>query len=99
MSEPTHPPAIERDEITGVRLSPDVAVSILHELREQRAAIEGLSRSSWLAYAQEIGRSTLPGGVRVDVVLVLGVAAAAGLLGSAGDVGALLRAWLGPVAP
>jgi hypothetical protein len=78
----------------------DTLTAILLELREQRAAIEDLARASWLAYAQEIGRSTLPGGVRLDVILVLGAAGATGLLGIQGDaVARALGALVGPVTP
>ena len=80
---PTDAPAPPRDEVpdldTDVRLSPEARdLAILRTLRELREA----SRETWLGYAQEIGRSTLPlVGIRVDVLLVLGLAAAAGLLG------------------
>lgn len=78
----------------------DALIGIFHELQEQRAerkaqneAIEELAKSSWLAYIQEIGRSTLPGvGIRVDQLFVIGIAGAAGLLGSTGDVGAQILA-------
>lgn len=78
----------------------DALIGIFHELQEQRAerkaqneAIEELAKASWLAYIQEIGRSTLPGvGIRVDQLFVIGIAGAAGLLGSTGDVGAQILA-------
>jgi hypothetical protein len=73
----------EEDPTTGLRQSPDsLLLAILLEQREQRRVIERVATSTWLGYAQEIGRSTLPGaGVRVDVVIVLGAAGAAGILG------------------
>lgn len=95
---PARVDAFDRD-ITAVRVHPDVVVSILHELREQRATLEEMAKGNLLAYVKEIGRSTLPGGIRVDVAIVLGLAAALGLLGNAGDVGARLVTALIGVSP
>jgi len=78
----------------------ETLAAILLELREQRQAIEDLARASWLGYAQEIGRATIPGGVRLDVILVLGAAGATGLLGVQGDtLPRMLAQLLGPVSP
>jgi len=81
----------------------DVALAlqaIVTELRQQRDAIQALQDATWIRYVQEIGRSTLPGGMRLDVLLVLGAAGAAGLLGVQGDtVGRVLGALVGGTAP
>ena len=70
------------------------------ELQQQRQAIQELEQATWIRYAQEIGRSTIPGGMRVDVLLVLGAAGATGILGVQGDTLARIVASLaGPVAP
>jgi hypothetical protein len=70
------------------------------ELQQQRQAIQELEQATWIRYAQEIGRSTIPGGMRVDVLLVLGAAGATGILGVQGDTIARIAASLaGPVAP
>lgn len=70
------------------------------ELQQQRQAIQELEQATWIRYAQEIGRSTIPGGMRVDVLLVLGAAGATGILGVQGDTLASIAASLaGPVAP
>lgn len=63
-------------------------VAILVELQEQRKRIEELTRATLLAYLQEIGRSTLPGGVRLDVVIVLATLASLGVFGAGSE-------WLG----
>jgi hypothetical protein len=70
------------------------------ELQQQRQAIQELEQATWIRYAQEIGRSTIPGGMRVDVLLVLGAAGATGILGVQGDtVGRVLGALVGGTAP
>ena len=69
---------------------------ILRELKAHRTAIVQLQGATWLAYAQEIGRSTVPGGMRLDVILVLGAAGATGILGVQGDVLVRVLAALAP---
>ena len=76
------PPPDGEVTATGVRYTPEaVQLAILQEQREIRRMLE---RGTWLQYAQEIGRSTLPGGLRVDQVLILGAATTAGVLGGGG---------------
>lgn len=95
---PAVPPPDGEPTDTGVRLTEEAwRVAVLVELREQRARIEALTRATLLAYLQEIGRSTLPGGVRLDVVLVLALATALGLFGAGSEwLGRLLGVGVAP---
>jgi hypothetical protein len=74
----------------------DLLRDILRELKAHRAAIVELQGATWLAYAQEIGRSTVAGGMRLDVILVLGAAGATGLLGVQGETLIRVLAALAP---
>lgn len=74
----------------------DLLRDILRELKAHRAAIVELQEATWLAYAQEIGRSTVAGGMRLDVILVLGAAGATGLLGVQGETLIRVLAALAP---